>query len=416
MFQIPFSFLRTQVGLCHRSSMHAGPLPIGQWVPLSDIPGIPEALRREGAYIPPPLPSEITLPPATYRRAAAAEHALGRLDEAANRLSAREGLMRSTQVRDAQSSARLGGVHVGLREALAADLLASQDSVKRPDLLPVVAPYLRAYDHGLARVRAGARVDATLMGELSAIMTGRSARAVADVLRTEHGRLGTGAIGPYLVTAMGPHLIPLLEQWSDWVESETGQPRIAQLAIAHFQLEVLQPFPTANGHVARGFSMLELVRRGLLRSQILPLSVWLDDTLEDYQRHIRAVVDTGLIHPWVDFFATAVHDQALAQLRLISGLEELARRLSRAVSPSGTVAKVLADVIGFPVINHRAIEDRYGVSTKYATDVTRRLVKLGVLTNWESRRYNQIFLCEPVLDLLSLNPDTSAEPRRGVTS
>ncbi|ONI91786.1 hypothetical protein ALI144C_00670 [Actinosynnema sp. ALI-1.44] len=382
---------------------------LGQWMPILDSSGLPQGLRDEGAYIPPPLRQNLVLPPATYRLAAQAEHALGRLDEAARRLASLDGLIRSTQVRDAQSSAGLSGVRVSLRQALVANLLAGQDSTKRPDLVDKVAPYMRAYGHGLRRVREGARVDAALIRQLSAIMTGRDP---ADVLRTEHGCLGGGRTGPYLVTAMGPHLASSMEQWSDWVAGDTGQPRIAHLAVAHYHLEVLQPFPTANGHVARVFSMLEMVRQELLRDQILPLSCWLDDEFDEYRRQIRAVVDTGRLDRWVDFFAKAIHGQALAQLELVHRLAALAGKLSKGMSPSGTAAKVVADVVAFPVINHLEIERRYGVSAKYATDVTRRLGKLGVLSNWESRRYGKIFYCKPVLKLLSLNKNTTARVRR----
>lgn len=390
-------------------------MPDGQWAPVPDIPGVPEVLCREGAFVPPPLPLDLTLPSTTYRRAAEAEHVLGRLDEAAKRLRAPQGLVRSTQVRDAQSSASLGGLHLGLEEVLAADLLASQSSPRRPDLIPRVTRYLQAYDHGIDRVRAGARVDATLMSELSAIMTGQAGRAVSDVLRTEHGLLGGGITGPYLLTAIGPHLLDRLEQLSDWAENDKGQPRVAQLAIAHYQLEVLQPFPTANGHVARGFSMLQLIRQRLLHSQILPLSVWLDDTLDEYQEQVRAVVDTGLIHNWVDYFSTAIRDQANAQLNLISRLDELAVEFADRAPKSGKILQVIADLISYPVINHRAIEERYKVTTKYATDLTRRLIDLDILAIWETPRYDQIFLCEPALDLLNLNEETRADDQRDAT-
>src|SRR5687767_13581297 len=99
---------------CKIPAMDFRALPDGQWSRVPELPGIPEALRGEGAYLPPPLPSDLALPAATYRRCAEAEHALGRLDEAADRLGVRSALVRSTQVRDANSSAGLSGVVVGL--------------------------------------------------------------------------------------------------------------------------------------------------------------------------------------------------------------------------------------------------------------------------------------------------------------
>ncbi|RKT52409.1 Fic family protein [Saccharothrix australiensis] len=392
--------------------MNVPPLPAGQWAPVPRLPGIPEALLREGAYLPPPLPSDLPLPAATHRLVAEAEHALGRLDEAAARLRVRSGLVRATQVRDAQASAGLTGVLIGLREALAADLLAGRGDppVDRSAPEQLLSPYLSAYDHGLDRVRRGAVVDAGLVGEMTAIMTGRPGLGLRDLLRREPGVLGVRPDRPYLLTATGAHLVAQLEQWSTWVREEDEQPRLAKIALAHYQLEVLQPFPTANGHVARVFSMLEMVRCGLLRDQVLPLSVWLDDTLPEYEERIRAVVDTGRVHDWVGFFARAVRDQALAQLRLVGHLEELAERYARLLPRTGKLPEVAAALIGFPVVDHRAVRDRHGVTMKAATDLTRRLVERRVLVPWDFRDYRRVFVCRDVLRLLADDPDTTALP------
>ncbi|MEV0679842.1 Fic family protein [Actinosynnema sp. NPDC050436] len=392
--------------------MNVPPLPPGQWAPVPVIPGIPEHLRSEGAYLPPPLPSHLPLPVATYRLVAEAEHALGRLDEAADRLRVRAGLVRATQVRDAQASAGLTGTMIGLREALAADLLASRGTPPTDRSAPaqLLAPHLAAYDHGIDRVRHGAEVDAVLIGRMAAIMTGRPDAGLREVLRGEPGVLGIDRARAYLLTATGAHLVAQLEQWSTWVREEREQPRVAKIALAHYQLEVLQPFPAANGHVARVFSMLEMVRAGLLRDQVLPLSVWLDDTLPEYQEEIRAVVDTGMVHPWVEFFACAVRDQALAQLRLIGHLEDLAGRYARLLPRAGALPEVAADLVGFPVVDHRALSERHRVTTKAATDLTRRLVERGILVPWDSRDYRRVFVCRDVLRLLVDNPDTTALP------
>ncbi|MFC6091113.1 Fic family protein [Saccharothrix lopnurensis] len=378
-------------------------------MPVPHQPGVPGELLREGAYLPPPLPSDLRLPVSTYRACADAEHALGRLDEAADRLGARSALVRATQVRDANSSAGLAGIAVGLREAFAVDLLASRGAAPLEGTAhEAVAPYRRAYEHGVGRVRPDEPTDVALVGQMAAIMAGRSPDRPGDVLRDAPGRLGAGPEGAYLLTATGAHLVGSLEQWSTWSREEDGQPRSARIAIAHYQLEVLQPFPTANGHVARLFSLLELVRTGLLRDQVLPLSVWLDDAMPDYRRQLRAVVDTGLVHRWVEFFTTGLREQALAQLRLIDHLEALAADYARRLPDKGRLPRVAAELIGFPVVDHPGLCERHGVSKRAAADLTNRLVELGILVPWEFRGYRRVFLCRDVLDLLADHPDTTA--------
>ncbi|WNV84731.1 Fic family protein [Umezawaea sp. Da 62-37] len=357
------------------------------------------------------MPSDLVLPPATYRTVADAQAMLARLDVTADRLGMRAELVRSTRVRDAHRSAHLAGINVHLHEALVAHLVTSQkpETIDQSATARLMNPYLRAYEHGLARVDADDPVDGELIGQMSAIMTGSPERTLPEVLRQGHGWLGRSPRQAYLLTAMGAHLVGLVQQWSTWVREEHDQPRIAKMAIAHYHLEVLQPFPAANGHVARAFSTLEMVRSGLLRDQILPLSPWLDDNLEEYQRQIRAVVDTGEIHHWVDFFATAVHDQAEAQLRLITQLHCLAERLAPTSAATGILPDVIARLVAFPVINNPELCLRYGVTPEHAAKVTRALVEVGVLQPWEGLTYRRVFQCVPALNLFSLNADSTAD-------
>jgi Fic family protein len=242
---------------------------------------------------------------------------------------------------------------------------------------------------------------------MSAIMTGRTGHSPGDLVRTGPGWLGVRPEDAYLLTATGAHLVALLEQWSTWVREERDYPRIVRMAIAHYQLEVLQPFPTANGHIARAFSTMEMIHSGLLRDQILPLSVWLDDHLYDYQQQIRAVVDTGQIDVWVNFFATAIEHQAQAQLRLIDKLEALGAELAARIPRAGNLRTIVASLVGFPMTSHRALQQRHGVARRSATDITRRLIDLGILSEWDGHHYRQVFVCDPVLDLLRNDPDTT---------
>jgi hypothetical protein len=151
-----------------------------------------------------------------------------------------------------------------------------------------------------------------------------------------------------------------------------------------------------------------MVRGGLVRDQVLPLSVWLDNALAEYQREIRAVVDTGRVDRWVDFFATAVRELALAQLRLIGHLRALAADYAVRLPRKGKLPLVAAELIGFPVVDNRSLRTRYGITAKAATDLTARLVDLDVLVPWEFLGYRRVFLCRDVLRLLTDNPDTTA--------
>ncbi|MFD7653961.1 Fic family protein [Actinosynnema sp. NPDC059797] len=360
------------------------PLPPGHWVAVDDVSEeVPLLLRHEGAYVPAPLPADVALPAATYRVLAETEHVLGRLDQAVHRLPDRQVFSLVQCIRDARDDKNPA--------SLILPLIDDRSAMPQP-----VGGFVTAAEYGAKRAASGAPVDAELMAEINAILTGRHG------LRTHQGWLSPGAAEhAYLLTATGSHLVAMLEQWSTWTRSESSLPRLAKIALAHHQLEVLQPFPTANGHVARLYTALEMIGTGLLADHLLPLSDWYDDHRAEYHRRIRDLVSGGPVHRWVEFFANGVRDTALAQLRLIEELERLRTDLLRHVPASPAVARVVSGLVTGPAVTHRMLETRYGLSSRTSAQIIRHLVQHRVLTVFPRRHTQKIFVCYLALDLLT---------------
>jgi hypothetical protein len=341
--------------------MSSAPPPHGEWVEPGE--GVPRSLRGMRAYLPRPLPSDVILPTETHRVLASVEHALGRLDEAAQRLPDRAGFVLSGQLRDAQSSAQLSGESAALVESWVVRLLLAREaegaggSVRAILADHPVGRFIAASEHGARRVREGARIDAALLGEISAQLTGSGPRSLEEGLRTHQGWLGgrSPEDAYVLTTPPGGLLVSTLAQWSTWVCADHPLPRVGKIALAHLHLELLQPYPEANGHLARLYSAFELVRLGLLRDQVLPISVWLDRHRDAYHRHVLAVVEGGPIADWIRFFAEGVEQLALEHIRLVDDLDRLRAELvelARKTSPSAQ--RVVKGLVTAPVTSHHA--------------------------------------------------------------
>ncbi|ACU39978.1 conserved hypothetical protein [Actinosynnema mirum DSM 43827] len=357
--------------------------------------GVPEELREEGAFLPYPLFSEPSLSGPAMRESALAEHSLGRLDEASGRFAELSGFAHATRVRDACASAGMAGYPVALREALAVSLDPRHGAPEQ-----VVVPHLLGVELGFAKVAQGADTwDPDLLGEVAAALTGRDHRP-DEPLRRGQGWLGPSRERAWLLTPTSAHLVGALAQWTVWVQAKPALPRVARLALAHLQLELLQPFAVPDGHVARLFTMLELVREGMLRASVLPLSVWLDRAGDEYREQVRHVVRTGEHGPWVEFFARGVRELADAQVNLLANLESLAAAYRTRFPEGSRLARVAASLLGFPAVDHPTLREAEGLSVKGVTLLTDRLVAEGVLYPWESRRYRKVFLCPEALALL----------------
>jgi len=388
----------------------AVPGETGRWFPVEGNIDLPERLRQEGAFLPHPLPSMVRLQPSTYRILAEAEQAIGRLDEAAARLPNAAGLVRLTQLRDARSSAELGGVFAALRELLLADL---PGVVADPPADHDLARYLHAGDAAVAWVRDGGVINLTLLSRLGSVLAGK-----LDALgipgedhvkgvdwRTEPTWLG----GPdpadaYLLAAPpGVELQTGGMQWSAWVDSGCEAPLLARVALGHYQLAALSPV-AYSAHLARLYITLALIREKALRDALLPISDWLSRERDIYRDRILALVHDGDLDGFLVFFATGIAALCRDQLRFIHRMEELSEHhLSRLGKRMDGIVRVTRDLTATPLTTNLQIAQRNNMSVQHAASLTKQLKRLGVIESLGGKSYRQVFVVPDVLHLFELS-------------
>ncbi|WP_157620991.1 Fic family protein [Saccharothrix sp. NRRL B-16348] len=401
--------------------MSSTPSPHGEWVEPSETDVLPEALRGMRAYMPRPLPSDVIVPTETHRVQAMAEHSLGELNESTRRLPRSAMFALCTRLREVQNAAQLSGTSLDMSEVWTTKLLlerATEGVGRQEDVLErhEAGRVILAFEHGADRIADGAVVDGDLLGEISGRLTGRDADTTESRLRTQQSWLEGTSPGqvPILTPPPGAMLHSGFAQWSTWVGAPHPLPRIGKIALGHLNLALLDPFEGTGRYLPVIYSSLEMVRSGLLREQVLPMSSWLDEHAGEYHEQIRAVVDGGPIEKWIEFFADGVRLQARAQLRLIDELDSLCEKLLDRAKGSPTVQRVVAGLITAPVTSNRALEAMYGMANRTATQVTRHLENTGVLENLGGKSYNKVFACQSVLDVYALQTPSPPESDKAV--
>jgi cell filamentation protein, protein adenylyltransferase len=192
--------------------------------------------------------------------------------------------------------------------------------------------------------------------------------------------------------------------WEQWIQSD--HPHLAAVvkaAMAHYQFETLHPFGDGSGRLGRLVVVLQLLRYGTIQQPAITLSPWLLRHREEYQEHLLEVSCSGNWNPWIRFFCEAISAQCSS---LIAGADDLLAWLDASRKKlderhwTGTIHKVLAGLIEWPLTTISATAARYGVTTMNATRIVNHLTEVGILTELTGKSYGRTFGAVEVMEIV----------------
>ena len=381
--------------------------PIGTLVPIKGIDGVTGKRYDHFAFLPDPLPRAVELASATWTRVAAAEAALGRLDQAAQQVPEPSLLRRPALRREAQSTSALEGTFAPFET-----VLASEPEERRglPAEVREVLNYVVAAEEGFAWVNERP-ITVGVIERLQATLVANTPSELRDAGRVREQQVVIGARGTpieesrYVPPPPGDQLRAGLEDWLVWLrEPPTDLAPVARAALAHYQFEALHPFSDGNGRIGRLLIAMQLMQDQILREPILVVSPWFEARRSEYQHQLLALSQTGKWDHWVTFFATGVEASADTTRTRVEALLEWrtgALERVREAGVSGVAERVAGELIGAPIVRAPQIARAHGVSPQGAMLALRRLAELGILR--EDRVGGRIsFVAGEALQLLAI--------------
>lgn len=382
--------------------------PVGRLVPITGHDARTGRDYDHVAFVPAPLPSAVALGAGTARALGDAMLALGRLDQAAQRLPNPQLLIRPTIRREAVSTSALEGTYAAFSEVLEAEFLEERE-LRGP--VVELRNYVEAAERGLELLPTRP-IARNLLCELQAMIV-RGTPAAPHSGRVRDTQVVIGAPGAPIEDARfvppppGEMLETGLDDWERWVNAEDDLPLLVKLALAHYQFETLHPFTDGNGRVGRLVALLQIMEARVLRYPILNLSPWLERRREEYVAGLENVSATGDIERWVSFFCRAVAAQASAGVtaidRLLSFRDDAVATL-RSHRVRSVAVPIAEELIGYPVITPTVAAQRHGVSYPSANTAITRLVDIGILRQVGDRSYARMFFAPRVMEILEAAP------------
>lgn len=358
--------------------------PIGRVIPIVGPDPATHEMAEGEAFLPNPLPLDLTLTTKTWTVVNTATAALARLDGAGRLIPSPGLLSRPTLRREAQSTSALEGTYAPFADVLAADrddqvnmtveireVLNFEDVAERafawPDDRPITLGLLNELQRTLVRGTASELSDA---GDLRdrIVVVGRRGSSYADAR--------------FVPPPPGDQLRAGVEDLLGWLATPPPLPSVIQAAMVHYQFETLHPYSDGNGRLGRLLVIVQLLRAAVIREPLLVVSPWFEQRRERYQDALLDLSCDGNWDTWITFFAEGVAASATESQQKVERLVALQADLRSRVQAArkrGAAERLAADLVGHPYVTAPFVARQYDLSGQGATNAIRTLVELGIL-------------------------------------
>lgn len=358
--------------------------------------------RGYAAFVPDPLPPDLTWTPKLVRSLSDADRLLGRLAGEGGRLPNPHLLIRPFVRREAVLSSRIEGTQATLGELLAAEAGAAVD--RSPADLREVGNYVVALEYGLKRLKTlplSLRLTRELHAKLMAGVRGDHATP-GQFRKTQNwiGRPGATLANATYIPPPPDSLMDCLGAWEKFLH-DRSLPVLVQAALMHVQFEAIHPFLDGNGRVGRLLVTMFLVEREVLPTPLLYLSAFFEATRADYYESLQGVHGRGEWEAWLVYFLNGVARQSEDALNRAERINALVARWKIGIAGASPAALKVVDLIAEnPYCTVRGVSRKLKVAFTTAQRAVDRLQKAGILKQVNRARRDRVYCSTALLKIL----------------
>ena len=198
-------------------------------------------------------------------------------------------------------------------------------------------------------------------------------------------------------------LLSLLDNWADFMQTQTDIDPLVRMAVQHYQFEAIHPFSDGNGRTGRILNILFLVQLGLLDSPILYLSRYIIRNKAAYYRLLKNVTHEGDWATWILFILDGVEETCTWTTDKIKSIRELMQHTAafmQANTPKIYSWELNEILFKQPYCRIGNLVDSGIAKRQTASVYLKQLVELGILREVKSGREN-IFVHPKYIELLT---------------
>ena len=361
--------------------------------------------RDYWAFLPNPLPPQLTLSWDLVNQLSEADRALSELAGTARTLPNPHLLIGPFIRREAVLSSRIEGTQASLSDLLFFEASESVDP-KAPDAREV-ANYVKAMEYGLVRLKKfplSLRFIREVHEHLMADVRG-------EHLTPGEFRRSQNWIGPDRCTLMEATYVPppveemeqALDQFEAYVHAPSTVPLLIRLAAIHYQFEAIHPFLDGNGRIGRLLITLLLCKEGALPEPLLYLSAYFERYRNEYYRLLLAVSQSGKWIDWISFFLRGVAEQsrdALVRSDRLLQLWKNYRSEFQSARSSALQLRLVDQLFAYPAITANQAAKLLKVTHRSAQLNIEKLIRKGILKEATGKQRNRVFIAPQIVKII----------------
>ena len=364
-------------------------------------------LKGYVAFIPAPLPPDVTWSNKLLTALSKADRSLVRLAEVGNAFPAPHVVVRPFIRKEAVLSSQIEGTRTTFQELLSFE--AGQLSMFRDvDDTHEVHNYVQALDYGLERLK-DLPLSIRLIREIhSILMQGVRGELMTpgEVRRSQNwiGRPGATLNDARYVPPPPDKMHNCLSDLERFIHADSELPLLLRIGMIHYQFEAIHPFLDGNGRVGRLMVTFLLVAWGLLSQPLLYLSNFIEINRQEYYYRLLAVSQKGEWEAWLLYFLDGVRSQAEDASQRIAHLEELRSMYRKQFEKdrSRKALEILVDYfIGSPITSISQAQESLNIgSYNMIQRNIEKLEKLGIVREVTGNKRNRIYHAGEILKIL----------------
>ena len=364
---------------------------------------IVRTLTGYNAFLPNPLPPEITWNNQLINGLSRADHILGMLSREGSRLPNPHLLIRPFVIREAVLSSKIEGTQATLGEILADQAGAH---VKRtPDELQEVQNYIIALDYGIKRLN-NFPLSLRVIKEIHEIlMQGvRGAHATPGEFRRSQnwiGRPGCTLMTAKYVPPTPEDLLDSLSKFESFLHDRSLPPLI-HIALCHYQFEAIHPFLDGNGRIGRLLITLLLIEQKILPAPLLYLSAFFEATRDEYYKQLYNLSSQGTWQEWFLYFLDGITTQSLDVLsraeRINTSISDWQMKFGN--SASGALQHIIKHFAVNPYLTIPKIAESLGLAYTTVQRAIEKLEHAGIIKQVSEGKRDRVYCATQILNIL----------------